>query len=99
MCNVYAIPAATITWMHIPSDEVTDSQERMNIQENREGYVTFSTLMLSDVTFADRGEFICTAENEHNMISSTASLEVFGKLNGIFNNKQRIANASNMFIT
>ena len=79
MCNVYAIPVATITWMHIPSDQATDSQERINIEENREGYVTFSTLTLSDVTFADRGEFICTAENEHNTISSTASLVVYGK--------------------
>ena len=41
--------------------------------------MTFSTLTLSDVTFTDRGEFICTAENEHNTISSNASLVVYGK--------------------
>ena len=83
ICNVYAIPEATITWMHIPSSGeatvLTDSLERIGIEQNQEGYTTFSTLTFANVTFADRGEFRCTADNEHNTISSNASLVVYGK--------------------
>ena len=84
MCNVYAIPEATITWMHIPSNGeatvLTDSLERIDIEQNQEGYTTFSTLTFANVTFTDRGEFRCTAENEHSLINSIASLVVYGKL-------------------
>ena len=83
ICDVYAIPEATITWMHIPSNGeaivLTDSLERIDIEQNQEGYTTFSTLTFANVTFADRGEFRCTADNEYNTISSNASLVVYGK--------------------
>ena len=87
MCNVYAIPEATITWMHIPSNGaatvLSDLLERIGIEQNQEGYTIFSTLTFGNVTFTDRGEFRCTAENEHSMINSTASLVVYGKFKRI----------------
>ena len=83
MCGVYAIPEATITWIHIPSNGeatvLTDSLERIGIEQNQEGYTIFSTLTFANVTFTDRGEFRCTGDNEHNTISSNASLVVYGK--------------------
>ena len=83
MCNVYAIPVATITWMHNPFNEVatvlTNSLESIGIQQSQEGYTILSALTFANVTFADRGEFMCTAKNEHSMINSTASLVVYGK--------------------
>ena len=83
MCNVYAIPEATITWMHIRSNGevtvLTDSLERIAIEQTQEGYTTFSTLTFANVTFADRGELRCAADNEHNIISTNASLVVYGE--------------------
>ena len=69
--------------MHIPSNGeaalLTDSLERIAIEQTQEGYTRSSRLIFADVIFTDRGEFRCTAENEHSMINSTASLVVYGK--------------------
>ena len=58
---------------------LSNSSERINIEQEREGYITSSVLMLSDATFADRGVFMCDAGNIHGDIFANASLTVYGE--------------------
>ena len=74
-CTARAIPPASITWM------VSDPEnEKITIGESSTvDYTTTSTLTVTDVEFADRGEIICVAENLHDVARATAELIVYGK--------------------
>ena len=83
-CSAYAIPVINITWTYFTLDGVaqvlSNTVERIDIAQEREEFITTSTLMISNATFADRGVFMCDAGNEHGDIFANASLTVFGEL-------------------
>ena len=85
-CSVYAIPLANITWMYTQDNGETitldNSIQRFEIDESTEGYTTTSTVTFTEIVFGDSGNFECRAENVHAVSTSTASLTVYGRLNG-----------------
>ena len=85
-CIVYAIPLANITWMYTQDNSETitldNSIQRFEIDESTDGYTTTSTVTFAEIVFGDSGSFECRAENMHAVSTSTASLTVYGRLNG-----------------
>ena len=85
-CSVYAIPLANITWMYTQDNSETitldNSTQRFRIDESTEGYTITSTVTFNEIVFSDSGSFECRAENVHAVSASTASLTVYGRLNG-----------------
>ena len=82
-CSAYAMPVVNITWSYFTLDGeatiLSNTLERINIEQVQEGFITTSTLTISDATFADRGVFMCDAGNEHGDISANAALTVYGE--------------------
>ena len=82
-CVAYAIPVPTITWRHTATTGRPvniSSEQRVSIDSNILNYTRTSILTISGVQFADRGQYICTAVNEHSSDNATAILTLIGKL-------------------
>lgn len=82
-CVAYAIPVPTITWQYTTTTGRSvniNSDQRVSIDSNDLNYTRTSILTISGVQFADRGQYICTAVNDHNSDNATAILTVIGKL-------------------
>ena len=56
------------------------SDQRITIDSNVFNYNRTSTLTISDVQFTDRGQYTCTATNDHSSDIATAILTVIGEL-------------------
>ena len=82
-CAAYAIPVPTITWQHTTTTGRPvniSSDQRITIDSNVFNYNRTSTLTISDVQFTDRGQYTCTATNDHSSDIATAILTVIGEL-------------------
>ena len=79
-CVAYAIPVPTITWQYTGNPVNISSDQRVSIDSNVFNYTRTSILTISGVQFADRGQYICTAVNDHSSDNATAILTVIGKL-------------------
>ena len=82
-CVAYAIPVPTITWQYTTTTGRPvniSSDQRVSIDSNDLNYTRTSILTISGVQFADRGQYICTAVNDHSSDNATAILTVIGKL-------------------
>ena len=73
-CNVHSKTPHNKKW-YFNGRALNDSNKCIITGEN----MTNSTLTIINVSFADSGEYICSATNEHSQVNATNELTIQGK--------------------
>ena len=88
VCNAIALPLHNITWMFqrtnannsamIISTLSPDPDMKYLINDNVNS-LSFGTLTITNLQYADRGVYTCIADNVHGAVSAEAMVNVHGK--------------------
>ena len=84
-CTALAFPSHYVEWTFVNSDgestiiitTITGNNTKYRI-DNKMSSPTFGKMIIVDVEYSDRGEYMCRAINEVGTVNATATLTVHG---------------------
>ena len=84
-CTALAFPSHYVEWTFVNSDgesaviitTIAGNNTKYRI-DNKMSSPTFGQIIIVDVQYSDRGEYVCRAINEVGTVNATATLTVHG---------------------